>query len=491
MPESALTLNTPPDTYRCSWTLAKPPEETSWQSEGDVRLLGGRQPSGGVYGRAPINFTRSPSGGISYGAPQYFDYPVAHGKLANGRDLLLIDAQLQVWDRDRGIGFMSGPNARFDAWAALVGRGTVQTSDVLVDSGVIQLTHLDAIAARPPIEETQYPRRPFDEDDANFRAKIRKDSYQSWSDTDTEVAIEYQISAGVHGGYHFHVTFSPIIRIELKTPIPVKDFFTSWVLPLHGLISAATGQNEDITYWSCSPLTEADDRPPSQRQFEVFMRWVSQETYASQNTIPDKHLSAIRLAEGDSLLHLLRRWQALENEQNPILNTYDIHSLGPEQTPRARFLLLVQALEGLCGHEDRLRERWATFEEKRERILNDCRPKLHNKDFKFLNRWLPSTPYNLDDALTEMLRTLPTNLEPELAKSDLVKMVVAQVDNVNTTVGALRFVRNQLSHGTRTFPPHDLHTVAEILGRAVRGHLFRLLESSPAAQERVLAPPDR
>jgi hypothetical protein len=416
---------------------------------------------------------------------------VVYGELVNGRDLILIDAQLQVWEADRSSGFMSGPNARFDAWAALVGRGIPRTSNVLVDSGVIQLTHLDAFAARAPIEETHYPDKPFEDDDPSFRAKFRQASYQMWLDDAAEVAIEYKISAAVHGGYHFRVTFSPIVRIELNTPIPIKDFFTSWVLPLHGLVSAATGQNEDITYWSCSPLIEGDGRPPAQRHFEVFVRWVSQEPYASENTIPDKHVSSIRLAQGESLLQLLRRWQDLENEQNPILNTYDIHSLGPEQTPRARFLLLVQALEGLCGHEDRLSGKWATFEAKRERILNECRPTLSGKDFKFLDRWVPSTPYNLDDALTEMLRILPTDLEPELAQSELVKTVIAQVDKITTTVGALRHVRNQLSHGSETFDPHDLHVVAGILSRAVRGHLLRLLQASGPAQERVLAPPDR
>ena len=131
MSESALTLKTPPDTYRCFWTLTKPPDENSWQSEGDVRLLGSRQPAGGAYGRAPINFSRSPSGGISYGAPQYFDYPVAYGELVNGRDLILVDAQLRVWEADRNSGFMSGPNAHFAAWAALVGHGIPKTSGLL------------------------------------------------------------------------------------------------------------------------------------------------------------------------------------------------------------------------------------------------------------------------------------------------------------------------------------------------------------------------
>lgn len=133
------------------------------------------------------------------------------------------------------------------------------------------------------------------------------------------------------------MTFSPTVKIELHTPIPIKDFFTSWVLPLHGLLSASTGVNENITYWSCSPLLQDDDRPASQRQFQVFVRWVEQEPYASDNNLSDKQASAIRLAEGDSLLKLLRRWQTLESEQNPILNTYDVQSLGPEQTPRARF----------------------------------------------------------------------------------------------------------------------------------------------------------
>jgi hypothetical protein len=180
-------------------------------------------------------------------------------------------------------------------------------------------THLDAFAARTPIEEIGHPRNAY-EDDAPFQVKFRRDSYQVWSDDDAEVALEYFISADTGiTGYHFSVAFSPTVRIELNTPVPIKDFFTSWVLPLHGLVSAATGKNEDITYWSCSPVIEGDDDPPSRRQFQVFARGIKQEPYASENTIPDKHISAIRLAKGDSLLSLLRRWQHLQDGQNPIL----------------------------------------------------------------------------------------------------------------------------------------------------------------------------
>lgn len=102
---------------------------------------------------------------------------------------------------------------------------------------------------------------------------------------------------------------------------------------------------------------------------------------------------------------------------------------------------------------------------------------------------MPNTPYNLEDALTEMLAALPIDLMPELAASALVKGVIATVEKVTTTVGALRYVRNQLSHGTATFDLDELDVVATVLARAVRGHLLRLLEASVAAQERVLSPP--
>jgi hypothetical protein len=491
--KSALELKTTPGTYRCTWTLYKPPQEDdTWEVEGDVTLTAGRQPAGDVYGRAPISVATSPHGGISYGAPQIFNYPVVYAELMSGRDAILVDAAIHVFEFDRQLGFMSGPNAYFDAWAALVGYGVPQTPDVLVDSGLVQITHLDAFAARCPIEEIGHPHDAY-EDDVPFQVKFRKDSYQVWDDGDAEVALEYFISADTGiTGYHFSVAFSPTVRIELKTPVPIKDFFTSWVLPLHGLVSAATGTNEDITYWSCSPIIEGNANPPSRRQFQVFARGITQDPYASENTIPDKHISAIRLAKDqDSLLDLLRRWQHLHDEQNPILNTYDVQALTPDQAPRARFLLLIQALEGLCGHEGRLGRKWDKFEAKRERILDGCRKALAPKDFKYLERTLPKTPYNLDDALTEMLECLPTNLEPELAQTELVKTVVAQVDEVTGTVQALRHVRHKLSHGVETFESRDLHVAAGILGRAVRGHLLRLLEASEAAQERVLAPPDR
>jgi hypothetical protein len=280
-----------------------------------------------------------------------------------------------------------------------------------------------------------------------------------------------------------------IYEEPLKTAIPLAEFYRMWVRPLHGLLSASTGRNEDITYLSCSPILEGDNRPPDERQFRVFLRTVAQNPYASDNDLSDKYASAIRLSEGESLLDLLRGWQQLQREQNPILSTYDAYSLGPEQMPRARFLLLIQALEGLCGFENRLASQLPRFLQKRELVLGKCKEHLTDNEYLWLDRMLRKDPFTLDSALSKMLKALPLKLQPELTKCDLVKSVRSENKGIDA-IGALRLVRNDLSHGNRTYPEGELHDAVGILQRAVRGHLLRLLGASEAAQERAVQPPD-
>jgi hypothetical protein len=77
--------------------------------------------------------------------------------------------------------------------------------------------------------------------------------------------------------------------------------------------------------------------------------------------------------------------------------------------------------------------------------------------------------------LREMFQTLPLNLEPELTNSALVKSVRSGDDSITTTLDAIRVVRNDLSHGNRTYERQDLAEAADIFERVVRGDLLRLL----------------
>lgn len=494
MTESALKNLIDPGTHRCTWTLSKPPDTSAWRVAGDIEFLPQRQPRGGVYGKAPVNWTAHPGGGKGAGFPQHFEYPLVNGELNGGLDLVLVDAHLSVFGEDprEGVFTFQGPNASFEAWAALVGRGAPRSGPVLIDSGVIQVTHLDAFAACSPLAEVRFPEgHAYQADDPTWSATFDKASIQNWRDDDAEVSMSYHGAAEIFGGYRFGLKFSPIVSIELQQAIPLTEFMTRWAWPVQSLVSAATGRNEKITYLSCSPVVEGDDRPSQQRQFQVFQASISQEPYTSTNHPRDKHISAIRLSNGESLLALLRRWQQLEDDQNPILTSYDATAVGPDQTPRARFLLLVQALEGLSGHEDRLAPQRSKFDAKRARILDKCEMALDTDEFKFLQRFLSKSSGGVDVALREMVKALPVDLGPELANCALVKQVIADAANAaDTAFTALGYVRNQLSHGTKTFDRRHLHDAAEILERVVRGHLLRLLGASDSAQSRVMQPPD-
>jgi hypothetical protein len=493
MTETALKNLLEPGTHRCTWTLSKPPDTPNWQVAGDVELIAQRQPRGGVYGKAPTNWTVQP-GGVGAGFPQHFEYPIVYGELDGGLDVVLLDARLSVFGEEprQGLFSFKGANAGFDAWAALVGRGAPRSDTVLVDSGVIQVTNLDSFAARSPLVGTTFPAdNIYQHQEPTWTAKFDKASLQEWEDSDAKVSMSYHGSAEVLGQYRFGLRFSPIITIELQQAIPLTEFMIRWVWPVQGLISAATGRTEKITHLSCSPVIEGDDRPASQRRFQVFQASVSHAPYLSTNDVRDKHVSAIRLSEGESLLSLLRGWQELQDEQNPILETYDASALGPDQTPRARFLLLIQALEGLYGHEDRLAPQRPRFEAKRNDILAKCEAALNAGERRFLNRFLLRSPQNLEMVLRQMVESPPVDLEPELADCALVKTVITDADTpADTPFPALSYVRNGLSHGTRTFDRYHLHAAAGILERVVRGHLLRLLAASETAQSRVLEPSD-
>jgi hypothetical protein len=152
--------------------------------------------------------------------------------------------------------------------------------------------------------------------------------------------------------------------------------------------------------------------------------------------------------------------------------------------------LLIQALEGLYGYEKRFAAQQAEFTPQRESVLSRCKHALEVVDFRFIKRYLPKRrPQGLDGVLREMLRALPTDLESELASSDLVSSVPLDPSaGVNTALDVIRVVRNDLSHGNRTYDRHALGAAADILERVVRGHLLRLLEVSESAINRVLRP---
>lgn len=493
MPRRALKPLVEAGVHRATWTLTNPPDPATWTVPGDVELRRLRRPAGAVFGTAPTNWVAHEATGIRQaGWPQDFDYPLVHGVMNGGLDVLLLDAHLTVMGEEPRSELMQfdGANAYFDAWAALVGRGAPSDGPLLFDTAIIQLPHLEAFAGKSPIADFKFPLDGvYEHEKPEFAATFDKESRQQWRDDGAEVTLYYHLSAEVGGWYSFGVAFSPVVSVKLSQPVPLSEIMAEWAWPLRGLVAAATGRREDISYLTCSPIIEGDTRPYELRQYQVFNASITQDPYTSSNSLRDKDTSAIRVSDDESLLTLLRRWQGLKATENPILNTYDITAVGPSQHPRARYLLLLQALEGLCGHEKRFAERQLRYATDRESVLTRCEDQLDASDLKFVKKYLPKRPpQSLDSILSEMLQALPLDLVPELTRSALVGAVCREDESVNTPLDAIRVARNHLSHGTRTYERQHLAETADIFERAVRGHLLRLLGASTEAIKRVLSP---
>jgi hypothetical protein len=201
--------------------------------------------------------------------------------------------------------------------------------------------------------------------------------------------------------------------------------------------------------------------------------------------------SAISLAgDGVSLLDLLHAWQSQVAARHPLFETYGAMATTSDQHPRSRFLLLLQALEGSYGFENRAKHEAdrEKFGAKREGVIARVQELLDKADFSFINKHLrKEAQQGLDSTLADLLKRLPDEISDELAMSELIKAVRAQHHGKDTLPlqTVLTKARNTLSHGSGSFDPEHLAVVADILERAVRSEAIRLLGAPLGAQERA------
>ena len=121
--------------------------------------------------------------------------------------------------------------------------------------------------------------------------------------------------------------------------------------------------------------------------------------------------------------------------------------------------------------------------------MTRCQEVLDGAALRFVKKYLAKRrPVGLDSVLREMLRALPVDVEPRLAEGALVQSVRSDDPSITSTLDALRVVRNNLSHGNKTYDRRELSDAADTLERVVRAHLLRLLGTSDAILTRVLTP---
>ncbi|MEU2610709.1 hypothetical protein ABZ570_03850 [Micromonospora sp. NPDC007271] len=445
---------------------------------GDLELSAGRPPSVAVWGDVPLHIEQHPNGLTSAAFPQRFSYPLLVGELRNGLKVILVEAEVSTWQLERAI---------VSARAALVGPPSGSTEGPLLVSKIgIQISGLDAFSGIGPLKSFSHPQPGEGFYDHTWQVSPNPDCEQRWSDDHVALRFGYDSTITFGDPFFFRMAFSPVARLTLADPQPFDVCLDRWVEPLRRLVSLATGRTEQITYLSMSRPgdSERDD-------FQVYGSGLDQNPFASLgNDVRQIDAAFTARSEDISPLQILRGWQRLLDERHPLLETYGTSIIIPRQHPRSTYLLLIQALEGLYGHEHKAEyeERVQQHTAKRAEILDELAGQagLPSRVIKFIKKYLMKKPHSgLDECLTEMFVSLPFDVREELAATGLIQEVQRAAGGPVPLPTALRTVRNDLSHGTKGYPTAQLHEAVEILDRVARAHMLRVLGCGTAAQERA------
>lgn len=471
-----LSLLLEPGEYRVEWQLPNQSGEIV-ALPGDLELASDRPPRGNAFGEVPVEWETAGAGGVA-SFPQTYEAGTVVGRLLNGFTVVLVDAVVEIWFSERAI---------IHARAALLGREPFIGDTIQVARVDIQVEGLDAATGIGPIRKVKIPLKREEGQrylDWSWEAVGNPDSTQVWADDEAEVELQFYSSVTAPEAFFFRVTFSPIVLIRPSKPIPFDDVFAEWVEPLRRIVSLATGRKEKITYLAVR--LAVDDGEP--RLFQVFGTALQQEPYSSRGNDVLKIERSFLLSPTDmSLLDLLRRWHRLRDEHHPLLETYGSMMFAPDQHPRSRLLLLLQALEGMHGHENAadFATRSAKHTTRRDSALAEATKSLSSDVVAFLKKHLSRRPASsLQQVLSETLTAVPVDVTGDLERSALVTAVMADPRKPTNSYDALRLVRNDLAHGTRGYDAQTVYEVVNLLDGVVRAHMLRILDCSEDAQRR-------
>jgi hypothetical protein len=233
-----------------------------------------------------------------------------------------------------------------------------------------------------------------------------------------------------------------VASLTLTEAKPLRSVLSEYVEPLRKILSIATGKSQDLTYLD----VELEDREGKR---QVVGTGITQAPFASSTKDIRTHNSAVRaLPDELSLLDPVTQWSRYAAEHHPLVETYGAMLHTRDQHPRSRYLLLIQALEGLYGYENKAanEEQQAKHTASYEKSLAQAKKDLDAETFKFVKKHVSKKPSaSLDTALDAMVAGLPVNIMQRLSTTELVKEVQTASTTPLTTAGALRVVRNHPS----------------------------------------------
>jgi len=475
-----LALKLEPGEYQCHTALAAE-DGTLVRLGGMLSLQGDQSAELGLHGGIPDESTTDLEAAVTMSSyPQVTELPLLRVDLVRGNDVLLLGCTVNKWMPGRAI---------INAAAALVGL-TIPKDDQLpkFQSLTIQITGAAAVTAPPPLEKLYGPLKREDDKPMEWRAVERLPRRITDHDDGAKVSVYWHVSWSGGDGYAHRVTFSPVIEIAFTDPVDLDTLRDQWLSPLDRIIGLSTGRPETNSYVGVE-LAGGDGR-----ELQVYGTHITQKPYAPRlNDLLKIEQAFHTYGDGNaSLLQLCRGWQTASAEGHPLVETLGTFLALPPQHPRATFLLLIQALEGLHGHhnadeEARLAQHQTMRIQAREEVkgCTGIDPEVR----KFIRDTLPPRPpSNLERALNGVVKALPVDLTAKLNNLELVKSLIAEGGEAKDWASAMRLVRNGLSHGDRSWSSRLLQPAAAILEAVARAHLMRTIGVSDSSIEQYLTP---
>jgi hypothetical protein len=487
--KTPLRLLYEPDDYLCTWNIPDG-KGGSVELPGQLEVLPNRAPKGSVYGRLPLDCDEPQEGLFSFSFPQVVEAPVLSGTLANGGSVFLLDAHITYWAMNQGL--VTGSAALLGRGGEIFGGHSSKTAvecankAPLVSSVDFQITALDALVGTAPIASVRipgvHPNNPRD----LWSACLNLEARAEWAKGGVKLSVGYNGRMRVADGFEFRLAFSPVATITVQRSVSLRVVFDEFVEPLRRIGSIATGKPQDLTYVAVRLADAAG-------QYQVYGTGITQAPYASSAREVRNHRSAIRAKVDElSLLDLILEWCKYAAEHHPLVETYGSMLHAHDRHPRSRFLLLLQALEGLHGYETRneYSRRTLSHLSKREQVINSLNGMVDRDMMQFVKKHLSKFPHTgLDAVLKSMTDALPIDIMGRIAATSLVEEVMSD-PSVRTPANALRIIRNNLAHGKRGYDAFQLDEVVRILELAVRAHSLRILGCPDGVVKRVFEESD-
>lgn len=379
-------------------------------------------------------------------------FPVLKCSLRAGWEVLLAEATVQA--------LLPG-QASFRASLGVAGHGLLADPGKGFPEASVQVTEGHRLFGRPPLTQVVFPHPMPETGTAAFSVQVDLDANVTYRSDDTELRCRYWITSSLTDYRRFFVTTAPVFEIKSASPLTPAQWMTRYVLPLRELVTLATLQPQAVAWATLDMNNEGASAEGGTQSYQLYSRDIRQVPYAPT---ADPHDESRTLFTFPGLPYspaeLLSRWEDLRTTRKSFIQPL-MQGLTEQMSARARFLLLVQALEGL--HTEMAGEGPVPIEEhrdKRKEILKVI--KDAGLDKKWADRWLDRHGrFSLAERLSEL--------------RDMVREDTGGIADISLVPGDIPEIRNRLSHGSGDYSWEDLNPAMRVMSAIGAAHVLRLL----------------